>query len=398
MFCPNCGTQIDENGAFCPNCGSQLNSVETTTPAATVAEKPKKKKGAKIVLIICSLVLVVAIVLGALWFLNGKGKGKDNDDSSTPSTETSQEIPDEETIEYIDYYANADKWAGEYGFSDLAQFTYYSNNVLQSVSEEHLGVISAFEYDCDNDSHNELITLSLLPTTDGKLYLSPAMFTNKNEIVKLNSLTYSMNKLKSDIPVLEIGSINNVWDGYVTTRVFIDENKLCVLYGMYSSAEIGRGEMYDNIYVYEMSSTGLNLYRHYYCYEEEVTTDIRSCSVGETVTNKTRVLNMNYDSGTPDWLSLNEQEKEQWKSMVKQAVSEMRSDASSFGFDDYLASESDLENWNNYIISSKIYGDEDFRADDLILDTWFNCESGTGIYLAEEITDHTNIRTKLIDN
>lgn len=274
MFCPNCGTQIAENGAFCPNCGSQLNNVETSTPAVSVAEKPKKKKGAKIVLIICSLVLVVAIVLGALWLLNGKDNGKGNGGSSTPSTETSQEENDKDTIKYVDYYSNTDKWTGEYGFSDLTQFTYYSKNVLQSVSEEHLGVISAFEYDCDNDSHNELITLSLLPTNDGKLYLSPAMFTNKNNIEKTNWLTYSMNKLKSDVPVLEIGSISNVWDGYVTAKAFIDGNKLCILYGMYSSAEAtmdgSRGEMYDNMYIYEITSTGLSLYRHYYCYEEEI--------------------------------------------------------------------------------------------------------------------------------
>ncbi len=316
----------------------------------------------------------------------------------TPKDSEPPQLNTEKAKQYsiVDYYANTDKWAGEYGFSDLAQFTYYSNNILQSVSEEHLGVISAFEYDCDNDSHNELITLSLLPTNDGKLYLSPAMFTNKNNIEKTNALKYTMNKLKSDVPVLEIGSIGDVWDGYVTVRAFVDGNKLCVLYGMYSSAKIGRGEMYDNIYVYEISATGLNLYRHYYCYEEEVTADIRSCSVGETVTNKTHVLNMNYDIGTPNWLSLNEQEKEQWKSMVKQAVSEMRSDASGFGFDNYLASESDLkEEGSNYITSSKIYGDEDFLADDLILDALFYCESGTGSYLAEELTDYTNIRTKI---
>lgn len=396
MFCEKCGTQIRENCAFCPNCGSKLNN--TSSPLNPIVEKPKKKKGGKIAVIVCTIVLVVAIILGALWILSKKNNDRNNNDASNTSTETSQGISNEETIEHIDYYANTDKWAGEYGFSDLAQFTYYSKNVLQSVSEEHLGVISAFEYDCDNDSHNELITLSLLPTNDGKLYLSPAMFTNKNDIKKTNTLTYSTNKLKSDVPILEIGSIDTVWDGYVTTRAFVDGNKLCVLYGMYSSAEIGRGEMYDNIYIYEITSAGLILYRHYYCYEEEIVKYVRSCSVGETVTNKTRVLNMNYDIATPDWLSLNEQEKEQWKGMVKQAVFEMRSDASSFEFDNYLASDADLQEWSNYIISSKIYGDEDFGADALILDTWFNCKSGTGIYLAEELNDYTDIRTKITSN
>ena len=33
MFCPNCGTNVPDNGGFCPNCGASLNANQQTPPA-----------------------------------------------------------------------------------------------------------------------------------------------------------------------------------------------------------------------------------------------------------------------------------------------------------------------------------------------------------------------------
>lgn len=33
MFCPNCGTKVDDGVAFCPSCGSQINNAATSNPS-----------------------------------------------------------------------------------------------------------------------------------------------------------------------------------------------------------------------------------------------------------------------------------------------------------------------------------------------------------------------------
>ncbi|MBQ3088723.1 MAG: zinc ribbon domain-containing protein [Clostridia bacterium] len=33
MFCPNCGTNVPDDGGFCPNCGASLNANQQTPPA-----------------------------------------------------------------------------------------------------------------------------------------------------------------------------------------------------------------------------------------------------------------------------------------------------------------------------------------------------------------------------
>lgn len=39
MFCPQCGTKVNNGAKFCPSCGYKLPSVEGT-PTATISETP----------------------------------------------------------------------------------------------------------------------------------------------------------------------------------------------------------------------------------------------------------------------------------------------------------------------------------------------------------------------
>lgn len=355
----------------------------------TIYQK-KNGKSKKIIALICCVLAVIIAVPSAMHF-----KNKESEEDKK-ETETTLMSTTEDKVEYIDYYSNVGAWIGKYGFADLKEFTYSVDGVYKEVATDHLGVISAVEYDCNSDGINELITISLVPVGDGKLCLLPSIVTNKNEIKIYDSLEISSNNLISECPVLDAGNVDGYKGSFISSRAFIADGKLCILHGMYSYGEIGRGENFDSIYVYNLSTTGIELFRHYYLYEEETVKDIRNCRIGETVKNISYELKMNYDINTPNWYSLNQQESNQWVEIVENAILEMRNDASTFNFDKHFATEQEIGEraYTQVLVNSQIYQDEYFENGELVLDTWIYCEDGSN-YIAESIEDHTKIREKI---
>lgn len=398
MFCGKCGNEISENQKFCPKCGTAvLNNNIENIDNTVVVDKPNKnaKKSRKTMVAVLCFVVAITIAATVIAFLHNKGNENSHDEVN--NTTYYSEKTTIQSIKCLDYYENSLSWCGEYGFSARGNFIYNSNGEYQSVSTDNLGILSAVEYDCDNDSNNELITLSLLPTDDGKLFLSPSIITNKNEIKKFELVDYSSDKLLSQCPVFDIGNIENHWSSFISTRAFISDNKLCILHGMNSSAKIGRGESFDSIYVYNLSIDGIELYRHYYLYEEEKFENCRSCSVGETIQKRNYSIDINYDVNTPNWYSTNQSELKQWKELVKTAVTEMRKDACKYNFDKHFTTEEKIElapvPSSLLIINPNIFKDDYFTGNELILDVYFECEKGN--YVADTIKDYTKIRDKI---
>lgn len=88
MYCPNCGSEIEDDAVFCTNCGTKLENWDGeadqakayTAPTADFVKgnknasgndgkPPKKKKAGLIVLIVVIAVLCVAIIAGAVVFV-----------------------------------------------------------------------------------------------------------------------------------------------------------------------------------------------------------------------------------------------------------------------------------------------------------------------------------------
>ncbi len=88
MFCNNCGTQIPDGAPFCTNCGASTQANDPAPAAAPqptaepvvapVAPAPKAKKGfnKKLITPIVAVVLVIAIIIGAVALFGGDPKEK----------------------------------------------------------------------------------------------------------------------------------------------------------------------------------------------------------------------------------------------------------------------------------------------------------------------------------
>lgn len=112
-FCPNCGSEIDNEDVFCPDCGTQIIHTDTADNAnedkngdgdETGKKRPKKKI---IICIILAVVLCVLIFIGLYFFVfnhNANGsKGNESDPNDTVKTENTDA---EEDSEYI--FPNSD--------------------------------------------------------------------------------------------------------------------------------------------------------------------------------------------------------------------------------------------------------------------------------------------------
>jgi uncharacterized membrane protein YvbJ len=42
MFCPNCGTKLEDDVKFCPNCGNQISQNDSSSQAANDVEPAKE--------------------------------------------------------------------------------------------------------------------------------------------------------------------------------------------------------------------------------------------------------------------------------------------------------------------------------------------------------------------
>lgn len=67
MYCPGCGTQIDENLSYCPKCGKKIRetsviSEEPPVPKYVVVASEKKSNWKEILIIVLALALILAVI------------------------------------------------------------------------------------------------------------------------------------------------------------------------------------------------------------------------------------------------------------------------------------------------------------------------------------------------
>lgn len=74
-FCPKCGSKAEDGDVFCIHCGAKLTmGGGTAAPAAKTAEKPAaaKKSSTSSMGTIVGVLIVLAIVVGAGWYMFGR--------------------------------------------------------------------------------------------------------------------------------------------------------------------------------------------------------------------------------------------------------------------------------------------------------------------------------------
>ena len=133
MKCPNCSTELNDNARFCPQCGASIDSTddalsnhnpipehETVSPrrsggnraqrrAGKRNKKPDNSKKKPLIIAIIALVLVIAIVLGVIFFVSRKTvsakelqKAKDNylPPAQAVTIDTSLNDPSNDAIQF----------------------------------------------------------------------------------------------------------------------------------------------------------------------------------------------------------------------------------------------------------------------------------------------------------
>lgn len=87
MFCRNCGQKVEDNAEFCPNCGTKINDDSQNKVVNTVQsnqrytnqytnmdQRPYKKSGSKLPLIISIIVIAIVAVIGISIFAPSQNK------------------------------------------------------------------------------------------------------------------------------------------------------------------------------------------------------------------------------------------------------------------------------------------------------------------------------------
>ncbi len=204
MFCNNCGTQNQDGAPFCTNCGASLaaNPAPAAAPQPTanpvvapVAPAPKAKKGfnKKLITPIVAVVLVVAIIIGAIALFGGDPKDK-------------YYVSKQVSVYYDEYGNVTEKDTYEY-YSEDDNFYAYKHEYDGSVSSERK---------VEHDKKGRVTKITTTGSYDNKtvfrfdeykkedgIYVSSAKAEENGQVTKIK-LGY-----KKDVLVLEERSYND---------------------------------------------------------------------------------------------------------------------------------------------------------------------------------------------
>lgn len=136
MFCPKCGNPTPDGGKFCSACGGTLpNPTETAVIQQSNQPVKPKKKAKWFIFVPVALILVVAIVIGAVALLGG---GK----------ETVLVGYEMDMKTQANGYSNSNSW--EYEFDDdgnLESYTYVQTNGYEDQESYTSEITLEVEYD-----------------------------------------------------------------------------------------------------------------------------------------------------------------------------------------------------------------------------------------------------------
>lgn len=378
-ICRNCGNEVEDYSGFCDQCGCNVFLQN---------EEIKKKKRIKqkyIMLFILLVLFLAGIGVGGIFVYRYLFQPDNVPESASRIQATSKtEITTEEApVQRLDYYSNIDKVSGEYGIADLNEFSYGLNGKYLEIDDAALGLLSAFEYDCDSDSENELVTLELLPIETGGACLSVSLFSNDGIISRIDQTAIPVSNNPDSAPILRIAN------EFSRIFVFLVDDKLCITQDVYDykvySVDGDYRSVFSDFYVYSLNADGIDLYRHYYCHAKGW-----DCAIGETE---------NHIAYTYYPTDFSADVYQEWRDIKVEAYHAMQPDVEQLGLEAFFCSESEAATLD-YVTSTGMYDDGFFEiapakliattdsTTNRIADQW----DGVVKYQA---TDHTGIRDKI---
>ncbi len=232
-FCSKCGTQIQDNAAaFCPNCGTPVSNTNSSviTEQPTKTDKPKKKKG-KLIAVIVSLLTVAAIV-AAIIILKPFGNKIDiivDDENKWYIAESTVTISydEDKSYEYTYKYLPDGQLSERTMQGETVTYAYDTNNRLLSFENDDNRF--SFEY---SEKGSKFVGESNVIRDDGDTYymvvkydrnhrlLLTEQYTNDRIVSTQKNVYYPNGKLNQSINVFENGdySVQTLDENGVTTQ------------------------------------------------------------------------------------------------------------------------------------------------------------------------------------
>jgi len=201
MFCPNCGTQIAENGAFCPNCGNKLNNETVNTPVTPVTEKPKKakKRKGKVIAAIISVLVVIAVAATVIIINpfgdkggNSLGGGKKENQWYVAERTNNQTYSEDYSYKYQYKYLDKVQLLETTFNGEITTYTYDNNNRLMSMESEDNDL--SFKYE---EKGSKYVGTSNTYKDDDDSYYMVVKYNRANQLVLQE--TYHTNRIETSV-------------------------------------------------------------------------------------------------------------------------------------------------------------------------------------------------------
>lgn len=270
LICPSCGNILEPGDRFCVGCGCNVSAV--TQPVAVIENKvvpepvvnntepphekqPQKKTKVIIIAVVAAVVLIASAVIACIYFFSGNDNnayGDGNTGNDSYSDDSGDEyITPAETTQSENADVDSQLPAPQMFYDFVSQSGKQISSQFPYNSESLSGIFSVLIDDFDSDGNDEMLTFSIVNNEAYQAQIVIELYVIRDGIVTLTGTSE---------PILASGAGN-----YQCTVCGIYENSLVKIF--HSSCSYGGSSVGSEYLTYKVENDNLVLCSDYSSYE-----------------------------------------------------------------------------------------------------------------------------------